>query len=119
VDHFDKLTPKAGGRTVPTGAPSSSAAATGGVADIDTRRFGESIRDAFTPGDDKGMLSSLKQAFFPQEATWRDLAKARYPGVNPNTLNYSVRMDLLEEAKSMAPNMIRRFAPLAGNYNGD
>ena len=114
VDHFDKLTPKVGGRTVPTGAPSSSAAATGGVADIDTRRFGESIRDAFTPGDDKGMLSSLRQAFFPQEATWRDLAKARYPGVNPNTLNYSVRMDLLEEAKSMAPNMIRRFGPLLG-----
>ena len=99
--------------SVPTSAP-SSAAATGGVADIDTRRFGESIRDAFTPGDDKGILSSLKQAFLPQQPSWRDLAKARYPGVDPNTLSYSVRMGLFDEAKSMAPNMIRRYAPLLG-----
>lgn len=91
---------QAGG--VPTGAPASSAA-TGGVTDIDTRRFGESIRDAFTPGDDKGILSSLKQAFLPQQPSWKDLAKSRYPGVDPNTLSYSVRRVCLRKPQAWLP----------------
>ena len=101
---------QAGG--VSTGAPASSAA-TGGVTDIDTRRFGESIRDAFTPGDDKGILSSLKQAFLPQTPSLTQVAKSIF-GKPLESLTSDQLSIVRAKASELAPNMLRRYAPLMG-----
>ena len=98
--------------TQPTGRE-SSVAATGGVTDIDTRRFGESIRDAFTPGDDKGILSSLKQAFLPQTPSLTQVAKSIF-GKPLESLTSDQLSIVRAKASELAPNMLRRYAPLMG-----
>jgi len=99
-------------QTQPTGR-SPSAAATGGVTDIDTRGFGESIRDAFTPGDDKGILSSLRQAFLPQTPSLTQVAESIYG--KPLEALTSDQLGIVRAKRSeLVPNMFRRYAPLMG-----
>ena len=98
-------------KTFTTGEP--SAAATGGVADIDTRGFGESIRDAFTPGDDKGILSSLRQAFLPQTPSLTQVAESIY-GKPLEALTSDQLSIVRAKASELAPGMLRRYAPLMG-----
>ena len=98
-------------KTFTTGEP--SAAATGGVTDIDTRGFGESIRDAFTPGDDKGILSSLRQAFLPQTPSLTQVAESIY-GKPLEALTSDQLSIVRAKASELAPGMLRRYAPLMG-----
>lgn len=105
---FSKFTPPAGSTVPPAGAAPKALtmeqAKSAAAGTFETPTFGESIKDAFTPGG-KGFGESMGDAFLPSGPSASAIK---------NTLGNSITVDAAKQAAlDAAPGMLRSYLPAA------
>lgn len=76
-----------------------------------TPGFGESLKGAFTPGDEIGFGEGLKQAFLPSGPSVNQVLESQ--GINPFSATTAQRAAAEGFAREMGPSLLRRALPLA------